>query len=226
MNSIAAMLGQLSLAQGADGPYSPPPLPAPPRLAHWLFENPWPPAIGLAAMAILLFFILNSRAQAKQGGIIALGLLLAAAATIATSFLVKTEREHLADRTRELIRATAAADLRSLGEMLASDVGLSVLTKPFSGDKDEILGLVNRYMANEYALKEHSTSELSAHIDRLGGGKTLVRVRVVTDALGVNDLTNRSWWRITWRKSTSGQWEAMHIEGLQIDLVNQHMIPW
>jgi hypothetical protein len=226
MNSLAVMLGQLSLAQAADGPYSPPPLPAPPRLAHWLFEVPWPPAIGLVAMAVLLFFILNSRAQAKQGGMIALGLLLVAAATIATSFLVKTEREHLADRTRELIRATAAADVRSLGDLLASDVGLSVLTKPFSGDKDEIRDLVNRYMGNEYPLKDHSTSELSAHVDRLGGGKTLVRVRVVTDALGVNDLSNRSWWRITWRKNAAGQWEAMHIEGLQIDFVSEGMIPW
>lgn len=226
MNPLAALLGPLSLAQVAEGPYSPPPLPAPPRLAHWLFENPWPPAIGLLAFAVLVFFIMNSRSQTKQGAMIAGGLIVTAAVCIVTSFAVTTDRERLAARTRELIAATATADLRELGPMLASDIGLSVLTRPAPQDKDGILGLVNRYMGNEVSVKQHAVSEVTAHIDRQGTGKTLARVRVTVDAAGMNDMTNRSWWRITWRKTAEGEWEAMHIEGLQIDFVKSGMIPW
>lgn len=226
MNSIAAILGLLSLAQSSEGPYTPPPLPSPPRLAHWLLENPWPPAIGLAAFAVLAFFILNSRAQAKQGAVIALSLLAAAAACIAASFLVTTDRERLAAKTRELIAATATADLGTLGPMLASDVGLSVLERPAPQDKDGILGLVGRYMGNEVRIREHSTSELTAHVDRLGTGKTLVRVRVTADVAGMSGASNRSWWRITWRKTPDGQWQVLHIEGLQIDFVRAGMLPW
>lgn len=226
MNALAALLGSLSLAQTSEGPYSPPPLPAPPRLAYWLFENPWPPVIALAAFAVVAFFIMNSRAQMRQGVLIAGGLLLVAAACILTSFLVTTDRERIAARTGELIAATAAADLRKLGPILASDIGLSVLERPAPQDKDGILDLVNRYMGNEVKVKQHSISELSAHVDRLGAGKTLVRVRVTADVAGMNDASNRSWWRISWRKTPDGEWQAVHIEGLQIDFVRAGMLPW
>jgi hypothetical protein len=226
MDQLAAIIGSLSLAQTSEGPYTPPALPAPPRLANWLFENPWPPAIGLLAFAVLAFFILNSRSQARQGAMIASGLLLAGVACIATAFAVTTDRERLATRTRELIAATATPDLGRLGPMLAGDVGLTVLGRPAPHDKEGILGLVGRSMSNEVRVKEHSTSGISAHVDRQGTGKTLVRVRVVADVVGMSDTPNRSWWRITWRKTAEGEWQAMHIEGLQIDFVREGMLPW
>ncbi len=225
MNAPAALLGPLSLAQTAEGPYFPPPLPSPPRLAHWLFENPWPPAIALAAFAVLVFFILNSRAQSRRGAIIAGCLLAVAAVCVVTAFLVTTDRERLAVRTRELIAATAAADVDSLGPMLAGDVSLNVLSVPFREEKAGILGLVTRYMGNEVRVRQCTVSEISAHIDRQGTGKTLARVRVSVDAAGMNDMTNRSWWRITWRQNDRGEWTAMYIEGLQIDFVKADMLP-
>jgi len=219
MNSLAALFGSFVLAQADRGPYVPPPLPTTPILERWLLENPWPPAISLAAAAVIVFYVMRSRSQARQGAIIAGVLILAAGICVLTSFVVTTDREKLADRTRSLIAATATANISDLRPLMASDIGLNVLGVPFRESKEGILGLVDQYMGSQYRVQQHSTSNLTAHVDRAGMGKTLVRVRVEVDG-----MANRSWWRITWRSTAEGDWQAMHIEGLQIDMVRESMI--
>lgn len=230
MNPAHAAIGVLlpavtTFAQAGAGPYSPPPLPAPPVWERWLFENPWPLVIGLCAAAVVIFFISNARAGAARGVQLAMVLIALAAGSVLSSFLVTTERERLITQTERLIAATATADTPELAPMLASDVSLTVLDRPFSADKDGILGLVTRYMGGQIRVKEHSTSGASAHVTRSGNGQSLIRVRVVADAAGFSDTPNRSWWRITWRKNAEGEWTAVHIEGLQIDMVKGSMIP-
>lgn len=220
MNALLVVLGPLLVAQTTEGPFVPPPLPSPPRLAHWLFENPWPPSITLIALAVIVFVLLNARGQAKQGMGIGAGLLAIAAACIGTAFLVTTDRERVAARTVELIGATATADLAALRPLLASDVGLNVLGRPFPEEKEGILGMVGLYMGGSYRVEQHTVSNITAHVDRLGSARTLARVRVEVDG-----FTNRSWWRITWRKNAQGEWEARHIDGLQIDMVKPSMLP-
>ncbi|MBX3405281.1 MAG: hypothetical protein KF869_00850 [Phycisphaeraceae bacterium] len=225
MNTPAIIAGPWMLAQLSEGPYVPPPLPAPPRLAHSLFENPWPLAIFLLVVAVLLLFIGNSRGRAREGALLA-GLFAAiAGACIAVSFLVTTERERLRVEMHRLIAATATADTEALAPMLASDVALNVLGRQFPEDKDGILGLVRRFMGSEVRVREHALNEVSAYVDGHGTGQTLGRVRVSADVAGMSDVGNRSWWRVTWRKGADGRWTAVNIEGLQIDMVQAGMIP-
>jgi hypothetical protein len=207
MNTPAIIAGPWLLAQLSEGPYVPPPLPAPPRLPHYLFENPWPGAVFLLVIAVLVLFIGNSRGRAREGALLAGLLALSAAGFIAASLLVTTERERLRDEMRRLIAATATADTEALAPLLASDVALNVLGRQFPEDKEGILGLV------------------AAHVDRHGGGQTLGRVRVSADVAGMTDVGNRSWWRVTWRKGPDGRWTAVNIEGLQIDMVQAGMLP-
>ena len=110
MNTPAIITGPWLLAQLSEGPYVPPALPAPPRLAHYLFENPWPLAIFLLVVAVLLLFIGTSRGRAREGALLAGAFAGIAAACIAVSFLVTTERERLRVAMRGLIAATATAD--------------------------------------------------------------------------------------------------------------------
>lgn len=225
MSTPAVLAGPWLLAQLSEGPYVPPPLPAPPRLPHYLFENPWPAAIFLLVVAVLLLFIGNSRGRAREGALLA-GLLAAiAGACIVASLLVTTERERLRAEMARLIAATATADTDALDPLLASDVALSVLGRQFPENKEGILGLVRRYMGSEVRVREHSLTDVTAHVDRHGGGQTLGRVRVSADVAGMNDVGNRSWWRVTWRKGPDGGWSAVHIEGLQIDMVQAGMLP-
>lgn len=225
MNTPAAFPGTWLLAQLGEGPYVPPPLPAPPRLAHYLFENPWPAAVFLLVVAALLLFVGNSRGRAREGALLAGALAALAAACIGLSFLVTTERERLVAEMRRLIAATATADTDALAPMLASDVSLTVLGRQFPEDKPGILALVRRYMGGEVRVREHTLTEVTAHVDRLGAGQTLGRVRVSADVAGMSEVGNRSWWRVTWRKAGDGRWNAVHIEGLQIDMVQAGMLP-
>lgn len=209
------VLGQLGGPQ-----FVPPELPAPPILEKWFLESPWLPALALAAVAALLFFILRSRNQPRQAAMGAGVPLLIAAAMIVLSLLVTTEREELAARTKELISATAAADLDRLAPMLAEDVGLSLLGTARNETKSGILGLVQRYPGSMFPVEEHSVHEITAHVDRAGGGRTICRARVV-----VQGVPNGSWWRVGWRKNAAGQWTAVHIEALHIGYVSSGDLP-
>jgi len=225
------LLVPLLFLQDATAPYTPPPLPPVPLLERWVLENPWPPVIGLAAAGVVVFFILNARGGggARQGALAAGALALVAALCVVTSFLVTTQREVLVQRTRELVAAAAQPDLRALAPMLAEDVGLRVLGRAYTEDKAGIVGLVDRYIGSEYRVTRHSVPSVTAHTDDGGagsagaaGGRTLARVRVEVDG-----MTNRSWWRLTWRRSgvAAGEWTVVHIEGLQIDFVGSEQMP-
>lgn len=209
-----------ALAQLGGPQFVPPALAAPPVLERWFLESPWLPAIALAAVAALVFFILRSRGEGRRAVLGAAAPLLLATAMIVLSMLITTEREKLAARTEELISATAAADLDRLAPMLAEDVALSLLGSTRDETKSGILGLVQKYPGGMFPVEEHSVHEITAQVDRAGGGKTLCRARVV-----VQGVPNGSWWRIGWRKNAAGEWTAVHIEALHIGYVSSGDLP-
>ncbi len=176
----------------------PPPLEEPPLWHVWLFESPAYPggiAIGLSLFA---FLILNRRGKAKQGGYLVLAAVALAGGLWALGRFVRTDREHVMERTRDLVRATAAADLAALDPMLAEEATLLEFLDRGEVRKDRLLEQVERYLARSYRLRSWAILDLQAVVRPTGAARTQLLVRVETDA---DRFVNFSWWQVDWRRS-------------------------
>lgn len=215
------LLAQAGLFTQSDAAQRVPSLPAPPALEHYLLENPWPLVIVLVVAALVAAALLNRRARGRQALLAAGGLLIVAGAVIAAAALVTTTRETLIQRTRELVDATAKADIAALQDMLASDVELRTFFFDRGRPRGELLDDVRRYMGQEYPVQSHREDSAQATIDGRNAARTQVHVVVRAREVTMYDVPVGSWWRIEWRKDDDGQWRVRGLECLQLDVVKQ-----
>jgi len=208
--STLPLLAQLDILQP---PPTLPSLPDPPVLQHALLENPIPPvilavALGLAAYAVAARF--NRRRAGLMGAAIGLAL---GGAVLALSVLVRTDRERVQARTRELVAAVATADTVALDTILADDARLYPKGATMGRDKDEIIAWVERYLApgGLYAVESHSVREVQAEIRP--NGKT-ARTRATVVITPTDGSPTRFLCMLAWEESSPGEWRLIEIDPL------------
>lgn len=219
--SHLVFLAQLSGVSGGGGLSGllggppPAPLPAGPVWERWLFEEPLWPGLALAMVGVAAFVVLNQSGQARRG-IVAAGVLLAAAAGIfAIAAAVTTDRERLRGATGSLVAAVAHADAAAVGEHLASDVRLRAPVLGRNGmDRDQILAFVSSEMTGLYKVENYRVLQTQATLDGPDMGRTHTHVRVTPDRTGGFVF---SWWRLDWRRDADGCWRVTHIEPLTVE---------
>lgn len=213
------------LAQVLPQPANVPPLPSPPLLPRLFLEQPTPLAVALVIATIVATAVLNRRGKAVQGTVAAaFGVLVAALIILATA--IQTDREKIAAATEDLVNAAAAVDQTALNRMLAPDVRLLAQSRineqvqregpnlTDSGwDKTMILAQAEKHLKGQFKVSSAVILETQALLDGPTSGRTQVRIRAVPEIYNFPVVT---WWRVTWRKGSDGQWQAIAIEPLDL----------
>lgn len=190
------------------------PLPGPPLYERFLFEQPWPLIAVLLAVAVVGWWILAQRGRARASWVTPLVCLAAAAGVWLLATLVTTEREQLADRSRELVDALAEVDLNRVEGMLDSRVSLYLFDAPDGRNKQAILSAAEEYLGRRYTLVSHQVHDVRAQVRGQGLGRTQVRVEATAEG---SRTPNMSWWQLDWvRSSPDEPWRVSAIEPLWI----------
>lgn len=203
---IHARPALLTLAATPSNRGNVPPLPSPPALARYLLENPWPLAVTLALAAIVVFAVFNQRAELRRGLVFAGALLAAAAGVWVTGRTVITPREHLRQRTYELIGAVLRGESAGMARILEPE---AVAYFPEAPDGVRILDWVAPNLTGVYRVREWAVLEEQASIDGPNVARTQFRVRVSDENHGLPYL---GWVRFNWRQDPSGAWRVKSVE--------------
>jgi uncharacterized protein YjeT (DUF2065 family) len=208
----------LTLAQGfaALDAQAPPRLPSPPFFERYLLEFPWPAAVLVLALAVIVGATLSRSGKRRAGmGVIAAGVALAAG-VVALAYSVETDRERVSLVTRQLITAVAEADATTVENLLTDDAVL--IAPPLSADRIRKPAIVTRVgrdfvPGHVYHLREHGVTALQATMDGPTRARVQVKVRVVPEITGA---PVPSWWRIDLVRAADGQWRISGIGMLSI----------
>lgn len=186
-----------------------PPLPGPPLLERYFLESPLVVVGALLIAAVAGFFILNARGKLGLGAVVAGAGVALAAGVWAMAALIVTERERLADRTRELIDATAIADTGAISPMLAERAEVIVPNLRSYETRGMILAAVEEYPGRQYPIESHSVAETRAVVDGPRTARTQVRV-----LHSGNAIPGASWWEIEWRRESPD--EAWIVDAIRL----------
>jgi hypothetical protein len=190
------------------------PLPDPPFFEHILFESPWPLVAALGLVGIVLL-IHGTRRGNRRIVLAAAACIVLAACVPALSALVTTTREHLIERTRQLVAATAPLDLARVrgfvapGAELVGPDGSPWLTA------DDIFRELSS-ATQRFAIAAQDTSRLAAEEQTPDRGRTSVHVRttfggqsrpspIVTD------------WIFTWARQADGSWRVTRLQWMKLE---------
>lgn len=192
-----------------------PPLPKPPALESLVFESPTLLIVALGAVALAAFFGFRAQGQTSRGSLIAGMAIVLSGALLLVSRLVTTPREHMQQRTRELVRAVAEVNIPALNGLLAPDARLiadrfRVVAGMDGADREQIIAGVEERIGGRYRVEDWAVLKLQATQDGPAVGRTQTQVRVNAGGL------NFSWWKIDWRLQEDGQWRVVGIEPLFI----------
>lgn len=212
--TLIANLGSAALARSAyvlgDIPL---PLQESGGFRMWVLERPIPTVVVLVAAAAIFWFVMRRQGKEKDGTRGALVLLALAVATFATGTFIETEAEKLKARTREIVAATAKADVTAVSGMLTQDAYAS----PFGLSREQMLNRMEATLGRQFTIKEHRISSLRASVESDTRARTQFQVHAVSESLMYN-LPVGSWWMVSWRKDGGGDWKASQIEMQQFDL--------
>ncbi len=192
-----------------------PPLPKPPILESLVFESPTLLIVALAAVALAAFFGFRAQGQTSRGSLITGAAIILAGALLLVSRLVTTPREHMQQRTRDLVRAVAEVDIPALNGLLAPDARLiadrfRVVAGMDGASREQIIAGVQDTIGRQHRVEDWAVLKLQATQDGPAVGRTQTQVRVNSGGI------NFSWWKIDWRLQEDGQWRAVGIEPLFI----------
>lgn len=203
-----------------------PPLPGPPLVERVLLEQPLPVVVLGVVAAAVAFFVLNRQGRATRAAVVGLALLGVGAAVAVVAGVVRTERERMAEATRELVMAAAGADVAGLTRLLSPDVRLfSRFSAPGYGigsagiDREEILEKTVQ-LQRQFSVREAEVREVQSVSTGPGVGSTQVQVRVKVGAGGM-EFPYQSWWRVDWRRDASGRWLASAIEPVDLPMAGR-----
>lgn len=215
--TLAQQLGNLN--QVLDIP-SPPPLPQPPALERYLFEQPWMPLAAIILVGLVCFFALNHRGQARKGGIFAGVCLMLAGGLVALATLVETPRERARTATDVLIGAVATGAGDTLRRELTPDARVFHARAPAAGvSRDEIADFVSRHFAptGMYRVSESKIEQFQAAALEGGRVQVQVKVRVTSPAA---QLPVRAWLRLDFTTDDTKSLRCTGIEAVHIQWLN------
>lgn len=214
--TLAQQLGNLS--QALDIP-SPPPLPQPPALERYLFEQPWLPLGVLVLVGLVSFFALSHRGQPRKGGIIAGVCLVLAGGLVALATFVNTPRERARVATDVLITAVATGDGATIRRELTPDARVFHARAPAAGlSREQIADFVAQYFSptGMYRVSDHTIEQFQAAALEGGRVQVQVKVRVTSPAA---QLPVRAWLRLDFIEENKVL-RCTGIEGVHIQWVN------
>ena len=87
------------------------PITDPPFIEHLLLEQPWPLAVVVIVIGVILFIVAR-RSGKRPLYYVALASAVLAPLLFVLSSMVTTDREHLMDQTTQLVHATTPPQLR------------------------------------------------------------------------------------------------------------------
>jgi hypothetical protein len=191
-------------------PQSLPQLPKPGFIDHWVFESPIPLALACIALGFIALGILRHTKASKLAPLFpVLGLVLAGSIFLIGQ-LTTTDAEHLTDRARQLVQATAKGDERALQSLLAEQVRIESSLVSQSG-RARIITLAST--RGSPMIQSATTKEIRVGLlgDQLA--RTQIKIRVKGDM-----IPPTSWWTLDWTRPSldSDQWVVTHIESLWI----------
>lgn len=182
----------------------------PPLMQRLLLEQPWPAAIALLAVAVGLTMAGRRR---KQRGLrlVAWVLAILAGGIVGLAWQVQTPREHIIDRTHQLLAATEAPlDMDSLDNWLEPG---AVVTGPDGSVwmQREQIDQRLQWIDRRRAVDAHEIRRLEAMADRSGYGR--VGLELGTSLQRASRYGPiRTTWQLHWRRDDNGQWRVYEIE--------------
>ena len=208
--TLAYVLTAAASAQGIE-PKPPPPLPDPPLLAHYLFENPWPVVAALVLVAAVTYAVLNARGKLQRARQIAGLLALLAAAVWGIANLVKTQREQALEITARLVADVAKGNAQGVAATLAPGAVVYSDQYPKGQGKDLILEKITLFFgpSGQFPLQDAAVVESQAAITNPTLAQVQVKVRVEPKDFGYPIL---SWWRLDLSPKAGGGW---NVDGIR-----------
>jgi len=183
----------------------------PPLFERLLFEDP----AALVATCILVGLVLlihgNRRMNRRVmlGGVAAIAL---AGVFYALASLVVTTREHLKDRTREMIALTAPLDVPRFADILGPRVTLSGPGGDIWLHREQIVQQLEAAV-KRYKVSDQSISDLTAETRGDSIGLTELSLRTTLDSeMGAMPITTR--WLFAWAKQPDGKWRVNDVKWL------------
>ena len=188
-----------------------PELPAPSPLEYWVLEQPLVPAAALVIAGILTLLIMRHRASFKRIAIpVSSALILAGITIYIVGTITITQREHLQERSDDLVQSVANADASTLRSMLEPNAQLSSIFQSAQG-ADRIV---------QIATTRNPGVVQSASVGRVNAGiydGNLVATTQIRGRTQGNMVPSLSWWRVDWqRQSDTESWRVTHIEPIWI----------
>ncbi len=211
--TIAGLLARLTPAQVSFEQPDFAPLPDPPVLEAYLFENPWPLVGLLAVLALIVLVLLVQRDKARLGLAAAGALVLAAGGAFLTARTVQTDRETIRARAHELVDAVAAVDVGALDDLLAPDMtyrGIPVASGEWN--RQQTIDNVERYIGGVPGLTSHDTRDVQVLLQGPNVAVSQIRVVVVPKTFEVSQGT---WWRVDWAREND-RWRVTGVRPLWI----------
>lgn len=173
-----------------------------------LFSPAWWMLLVGAIMAIAMFWVANSRLDAKLRR--ASGVLIAVVFGWAlTAYLVETPTEAALGGSKRFVEAAVARDTTVLRSLLSADASLGQLSR------DQIVEIAPKY-ADEWGLKSLLVTGSDA---QPMGSQVVANLRIFSQHEGGRSMggisTLRSDWQFTWAKSSEG-WRIVQITPTKI----------
>lgn len=188
-----------------------PDLPPATFIDQWVLESPLLLMIVLVAMGAVAFIALRHTKHAKHIGLpsLGLGVLLGAGIYLAGHF-VTTDREHLKQRSSQLVAAAAIGDEQQLKALLHEEVRVQTMFVSQS-QQSRIIALAKSRAAP--LIDSASVREVRAGLFGQQVARTQVKIRVKGDM-----IPPMSWWTLDWTRPSpdSDQWVVTHIEPIWI----------
>ncbi|MFO0859532.1 MAG: hypothetical protein U0570_03170 [Phycisphaerales bacterium] len=193
-------------------PQAPPPLHEPIGLTVLLFEQPWILMVVALVVGLAISWWMKRRGKPGPGLAALFGGVAGAGLLFVLAKLVVTDREVVAERSKQLVGATASVDAEGLGKLLASDVQMRYFRAPGGLDKQGIVTAVRSELGQTYRVKDWAIQELQIAPSSPSAMSTQMRVRVTAESWNVPHV---SWWAIDWRRA-GDTWEVVRIQPLSI----------
>lgn len=180
-------------------------IPAPPVWQSLLLEQPWPLAILLLVIGVILRTI-GRRTQRRGFTRVALVAVLLAAGVVALAYFVETGREAVHRRMMALVEAVKPLDTAALGDLLSDRVRVTDPQGRVVVERGEVRQRLESSQ-HRYDVGSHRVRDLSVWA---GGEEGRAMLALYSNINSTPALTR---WGLWWEKQ-DGQWRITEIRWL------------
>lgn len=170
-------------------------------------EDPTPLLLGLVLITLVLWILAKRRGDRRLGR----GAMVAAGIGILIFLLawfVETTREHLMDRTRFAVQATAPLNMTAIRSVMSPQVELVGPSGATWISNGRLLDYVETAVGR-MPIEEHDVLAINAREDAPGEATSGIKVRTRAAAFG--GLPVQTHWEFRWEKDAAGRWRIVQV---------------